>query len=48
MLEPYDPDRIPVILIHGLTSIPQMWVFAKLKREQGKSLVEAALEGAKL
>jgi hypothetical protein len=26
MLEPYDPDRIPVILIHGLTSIPQMWV----------------------
>ncbi|MGA8657288.1 MAG: hypothetical protein WB586_14170 [Chthoniobacterales bacterium] len=26
MLEPYDPDRIPVILIHGLLSIPQMWV----------------------
>jgi hypothetical protein len=26
MLEPYDPDRIPVILIHGLTSIPQMWI----------------------
>src|SRR5271165_5114663 len=26
MLEPYDPDRIPVVLIHGLTSIPQMWV----------------------
>jgi hypothetical protein len=26
MLEPYDPDRIPVILIHGLVSIPQMWV----------------------
>ena len=26
MLEPYDSDRIPVILIHGLTSIPQMWV----------------------
>ena len=26
MLEPYDPDRIPVMLIHGLTSIPQMWV----------------------
>ena len=26
LLEPYDPDRIPVILIHGLTSIPQMWV----------------------
>jgi pimeloyl-ACP methyl ester carboxylesterase len=26
LLEPYDPDRIPVILIHGLTSIPQMWL----------------------
>jgi hypothetical protein len=26
MLEPYDPERIPVVLIHGLTSIPQMWV----------------------
>jgi hypothetical protein len=26
MLEPYDPSRIPVILIHGLTSIPQMWI----------------------
>jgi pimeloyl-ACP methyl ester carboxylesterase len=26
MLEPYDPDRIPVILVHGLVSIPQMWV----------------------
>src|SRR5256885_3690003 len=26
MLEPYDPDRIPVVLVHGLMSIPQMWV----------------------
>src|SRR5271166_4539765 len=26
MLEPYDPDRIRVVLIHGLTSIPQMWI----------------------
>jgi hypothetical protein len=26
MLEPYDPNRIPVVLIHGLTSIPQMWI----------------------
>jgi hypothetical protein len=26
MLEPYDPDRIPVIFVHGLLSIPQMWV----------------------
>jgi pimeloyl-ACP methyl ester carboxylesterase len=25
MLEPYDPDRIPVIFVHGLLSIPQMW-----------------------
>lgn len=26
MLEPYDPNRIPVILVHGLISTPQMWV----------------------
>jgi pimeloyl-ACP methyl ester carboxylesterase len=26
LLEPYDPDRIPVVLIHGLMSTPQMWV----------------------
>ena len=26
MLEPYDPDRIPVIFVHGLLSISQMWV----------------------
>lgn len=26
MLHPYDPDRIPVILVHGLASTPQMWV----------------------
>lgn len=25
MLEPYDPDRIPVIFVHGLVSTPQMW-----------------------
>lgn len=25
MLEPYDPDRIPVILVHGLNSHPRMW-----------------------
>ncbi|MBV8099688.1 MAG: hypothetical protein JOZ31_11070 [Verrucomicrobia bacterium] len=25
MLEPYDPDQIPVVFIHGLLSIPQMW-----------------------
>ncbi len=26
MIEPYDPDRIPVIFVHGLVSTPQMWV----------------------
>jgi hypothetical protein len=26
MLEPYDPDQIPVVFVHGLLSIPQMWV----------------------
>lgn len=26
MLHPYDPDRIPVVLVHGLVSTPQMWV----------------------
>jgi hypothetical protein len=25
LLEPYQPDRIPVVLIHGLISTPQMW-----------------------
>jgi pimeloyl-ACP methyl ester carboxylesterase len=25
LLEPYDPDQIPVVFIHGLVSIPQMW-----------------------
>ena len=26
LLEPYDPDKIPVVFVHGLLSIPQMWV----------------------
>jgi hypothetical protein len=26
MLKPYDLDRIPVIFVHGLMSVPQMWV----------------------
>ena len=26
MLEPYDPDKIPLVFIHGLLSIPQMWL----------------------
>jgi hypothetical protein len=25
MLQPYDPDRIPIIFVHGLVSTPQMW-----------------------
>lgn len=25
MLEPYDPDRIPLIFVHGLISTPRMW-----------------------
>jgi pimeloyl-ACP methyl ester carboxylesterase len=25
MLEPYDPDRIPLVFIHGLISTPRMW-----------------------
>ena len=25
MLEPYDPNKIPVILVHGLLSHPRMW-----------------------
>ncbi len=25
MLQPYDPNRIPVIFVHGLMSTPQMW-----------------------
>jgi hypothetical protein len=26
LLEPYNPDLIPVVFVHGLLSIPQMWV----------------------
>ncbi|MFY9986436.1 MAG: hypothetical protein WAK31_16860 [Chthoniobacterales bacterium] len=26
LLEPYDPDQIPVVFIHVLMSLPQMWV----------------------
>ena len=25
MVEPYDPDRIPLIFVHGLISTPRMW-----------------------
>lgn len=25
LMEPYDPDRIPVLLIHGLISVPMIW-----------------------
>jgi len=26
MVEPYDPNRIPVVLVHGLLSTPHMWL----------------------
>jgi len=26
MMQPYDPDRTPVIFVHGLLSTPQMWL----------------------
>jgi pimeloyl-ACP methyl ester carboxylesterase len=26
LLEPYDPNRIPVLFVHGLMSVPQMWI----------------------
>lgn len=25
MVEPYDPNRIPIVLVHGLLSTPHMW-----------------------
>jgi hypothetical protein len=25
MLQPYDPDRIPIVFVHGLISVPQIW-----------------------
>jgi pimeloyl-ACP methyl ester carboxylesterase len=25
MLQPYDPDRVPLVFVHGLISTPQMW-----------------------
>jgi pimeloyl-ACP methyl ester carboxylesterase len=25
LLEPYDPDKIPIVFVHGLLSVPQMW-----------------------
>jgi pimeloyl-ACP methyl ester carboxylesterase len=26
LLEPYDPNQIPVVFVHGLMSVPQMWI----------------------
>jgi hypothetical protein len=26
LVQPYDPGKIPVVLVHGLMSIPQMWL----------------------
>ncbi len=25
MLQPYDPNRIPIVFVHGLISVPQIW-----------------------
>ncbi len=35
LVQPYDADKIPVVLVHGLMSIPQMWfpVIAQLERD---------------
>lgn len=35
MLEPYDPDRIPLVFVHGLISTPRMWrnVINELERD---------------
>ncbi len=35
LIQPYDPEKIPVVLVHGLMSIPQMWfpVIAQLERD---------------
>lgn len=26
MVQPYDPDKIPIVFVHGLMAIPQMWL----------------------
>jgi pimeloyl-ACP methyl ester carboxylesterase len=35
LVQPYDAEKIPVVLVHGLMSIPQMWfpVIAQLERD---------------
>jgi hypothetical protein len=35
LVQPYDPDKIPVVLVHGLVSIPQMWfpVIAQIEKD---------------
>jgi pimeloyl-ACP methyl ester carboxylesterase len=34
-VQPYDPEKIPVVLVHGLMSIPQMWfpIIAQIERD---------------
>jgi pimeloyl-ACP methyl ester carboxylesterase len=34
-ISPYDPEKIPVVLVHGLMSIPQMWfpIIAQIERD---------------
>ena len=35
IVQPYDPGKIPVVLVHGLISIPQMWfpVIAQIEKD---------------
>ena len=35
LVQPYDPEKIPVVLVHGLMSIPQMWfpIIAQIERD---------------
>ncbi|MGA7216197.1 MAG: hypothetical protein WBX20_18495, partial [Terrimicrobiaceae bacterium] len=35
LVQPYDPEKIPVVLVHGLMSIPQMWfpIIAQFERD---------------
>ena len=35
VVQPYDPEKIPVVLVHGLMSIPQMWfpIIAQIERD---------------
>ena len=38
LLQPYDPDKIPLVFIHGLMSSPQMWLTALAQFEADPEL----------